>query len=111
MATRFQSAEDVAGEATRRSARVAVRMMASLREQNFSKFDVEVSDLSMDGFRCETHYRLLPDAIVWLTIPGFSPLESRVVWSNRNSYGCAFTQPLHIAVLDHVARMHPAPPR
>lgn len=107
MAAQFHNAEDVAGEASRRSERLSVRMTASLREQSFSKFDVLVSDLSMDGFRCETHYRLQPDAIVWLTIPGFAPLESRVVWANRNSYGCAFTQPLHVAVLEHVARLHP----
>lgn len=106
MATRFQNVEDVAGEASRRSERLSVRMTASLREQSFSKFDVEVSDLSIDGFRCETHYRLIPDSIVWLTIPGFAPLESRVVWAGRNAYGCAFTQPLHVAVMEHVARLH-----
>lgn len=111
MVIQFQNAEDVAGEASRRAKRLSVRMTASLREQSFSKFNVEVSDLSTDGFRCETHYRLTPNAIVWLTIPGFAPLESRVVWANHNSYGCAFMQPLHVAVMDHVARMHPASQR
>ena len=107
MASELHKPEDVAGEASRRSERRSIRMTASLREQNFSKFDVLVSDLSIDGFRCETHYRLVPDSIVWLTIPGFAPLESRVVWAGRHDYGCAFTHPLHVAVMEHVARMHP----
>lgn len=109
MASFLQAGDDFAVEAPRRAERVAVRMQASLREPSFSKFDVLVSDLSTDGFRCETHYRVAPNAIVWLSIPGLAPLESRVVWANRNSYGCAFTQPLHVAVMEHVARLHPRP--
>lgn len=109
MASFYQTGEDVALEAPRRAERIAVRMQASLREPSFSKFDVMVSDLSTDGFRCETHYRITPGTVVWLTIPGLSALESRVVWANGKAYGCAFTQPLHVAVMEHVARMHPAP--
>lgn len=107
MASFYQTGDDFEVDAPRRAERVSVRMQASLREQSFSKFDVLVSDLSTDGFRCETHYRVAPNAIVWLTIPGLAPLESRVVWSNGKAYGCAFTQPLHVAVMEHVARMHP----
>jgi hypothetical protein len=102
-----QTDDDFAVDAPRRAERVAVRLQASLRQQSFSKFDVLVSDLSTDGFRCETHYRVSPNSIVWLTIPGLSPLESHVVWANGKAYGCAFTQPLHVAVMEHVARMHP----
>ena len=110
MAGFYQTGDDFALDAPRRAERVAVRMQASLREQSFSKFDVLVSDLSTDGFRCETHYRVSANSIVWLTIPGLSPLESRVVWVNGKAYGCAFTQPLHVAVLEHVARMYPQAP-
>ncbi len=109
MAIFSQTGHDIAIDAPRRAERVSVRMQASLREQSFSKFDVLVSDLSTDGFRCETHYRVSPNSIVWLTIPGLSPLESRVVWANGKAYGCAFTRPLHIAVMEHIARMYPQP--
>lgn len=110
MAGFYQTGDDFAVEAPRRAERVTVRMQASLREPSFSKFDVLVSDLSTDGFRCETHYRVALESIVWLTIPGLAPLESRVVWASGQAYGCAFTQPLHVAVLEHVARMHPQAP-
>lgn len=109
MASTYQSCDGIDFEAPRRAERISVRMQASLREPSFTKFDVLVGDLSTDGFRCETHYRIAPGTIVWLTIPGLSALESRVVWANGNAYGCAFTQPLHVAVMEHVARMHPAP--
>jgi hypothetical protein len=102
-----QATAGTAIEAPRRAERIAVRMEASLRQPSFSKFDVLVSDLSTDGFKCETHYRVSPNATVWLTIPGLAPLESRVVWANGNAYGCSFTQPLHVAVMEHVARLHP----
>ena len=101
-----QTGDDFALEAPRRAERVPVRMQASLREQSYSKFDVLVSDLSTDGFRCETHYRVSPNALVWITLPGLSPLESRVVWAKGKSYGCIFARPLHIAVLEHMARRH-----
>ena len=110
MAGFYQTGDDFAVDAPRRAERVSVRMQASLREQSFSKFDVLVSDLSTDGFRCETHYRVSPNSLVWLTIPGLSPLECRVVWANGKAYGCAFTHPLHIAVLEHVARLYPQAP-
>lgn len=106
MASFYQGPVAAAFEAPRRAERVAVRMEASLRQPNFSKFDVLVSDLSTDGFRCETHFRVSPNTIVWLTIPGLAPLESRVVWANGNAYGCSFIHPLHVAVMEHVARRH-----
>lgn len=111
MAGFFQPGGNGVFEAPRRAARVAVRMEASLREPSCSKFDVLVSDLSTDGFRCETHYRVALNSIVWLSIPGLAPLESRVVWANGSAYGCAFTHPLHVAVMDHVARLHAQPER
>lgn len=107
MASFYQGPDGVLCEAPRRAARISVLMQASLREPSFSKFDVVVSDLSTDGFRCETHYRVSPNAVVWLTIPGLSPLESRVVWRNGNAYGCSFVHPLHVAVMEHIARLHP----
>jgi hypothetical protein len=106
MAHMDQSVEQAAEDA-RRDARVPVRMQASLREQSHTKFDVWISDLSAAGFRCESSSWLKPDTIVWLTIPGFAPIESVVVWRNGHISGCRFTTPLHVAVLEHVARLHP----
>jgi hypothetical protein len=47
---------------------------------------------------------LRPGSRIFITVPGIVPLEAAVAWRDGHSYGCAFVQPLHAAVLDHIAR-------
>ncbi len=86
----------------RRAERLDVRMKASLRESGCTKFNVEVLDMSVSGFRFETAYSIAPSSRVWLTIPGLTALEAIVAWQDRYRYGCYFVDPLHIAVFDHI---------
>jgi hypothetical protein len=86
----------------RRAERLDVHMKASLRESGCTKFNVEVLDMSVSGFRFETAYSIAPSSRVWLTIPGLAALEAIVAWQDRYRYGCYFVDPLHIAVFDHV---------
>ncbi len=79
---------------------------ASLREFGATKFSIDVRDLSISGFRCDTSFTLKTGGRVWLTIPGIEPLEAQVMWRDQFQYGFAFTSPLHPAVLDHVALQH-----
>ncbi|CAN5431228.1 hypothetical protein BH10PSE15_BH10PSE15_07970 [soil metagenome] len=69
------------------------------------KFDIDVTDLSRTGFQIETIDRITPGATIWLKIPGLAGLEATVNWSRRHCYGCAFVQPLHAAVFDHVVAL------
>ena len=78
-----------------------------MREAGGSRFDVEVEDLSVTGFRIDTIYRVPVGAQVFLTIPTFAALEAKVAWSNGKGYGCHFTQPLHPSVFDTIAARHP----
>jgi hypothetical protein len=82
--------------------RLDVRMRASLRESGCTKFNVDVLDMSVSGFRFETAYSIAPSSRVWLTIPGLTALEAIVAWQDRYRYGCYFVDPLHIAVFDHI---------
>ncbi|MEK6637972.1 MAG: PilZ domain-containing protein [Pseudomonadota bacterium] len=86
----------------RRTERLDVRMKASLRESGCTKFNVEVLDMSVSGFRFETAYSIAPSSRVWLTIPGLAAREAIVAWQDRYRYGCYFVDPLHIAVFDHI---------
>ena len=88
----------------RRADRFPLLINAALRELGSTKFNVDVRDLSVTGFRCETSFTLRIGARVWLTIPGLSPLESQTMWRDKYVYGFAFTAPLHPAVLDHLAK-------
>ncbi len=88
----------------RRADRFPLLIKAALREPGATRFSVDVRDLSVSGFRCETSFTLEIGARVWLTIPGLAPLEAQTMWHDKYVYGFAFTAPLHPAVLDHLAK-------
>ena len=88
----------------RRTLRLDVQVTAWLREQGSSfKFDVDIIDLSVAGFRFQTGARLLVGQHVFITIPGVVTLEAEIAWTERFIYGAAFERPLHTAVFDHIA--------
>ena len=86
----------------RRALRKNVKMRAHLRDRGQTRFEIEVTDLSLSGFRAETSFTLWPGTIVWLTLPGLAGLEAVVAWRDKFKYGCAFAKPLHPAVFDHI---------
>jgi len=87
--------------------RFDVRFAAGLREPGTSqRFSVDIIDLSVSGFRCETSFTLNPGQCVYITIPSLGALEAKVIRRNRFDYGCAFEHPLHPAVFDHIVRIH-----
>ena len=90
---------------SRNALRHPVLLHGTLRQRTSARFDISVTDLSCSGFLAETTHRLQPRDVVWLTIPGFSPLEAVVARSDGGSYGCAFARPLHPAVFDHIVAM------
>lgn len=94
----------------RYAARLDVRLEAVLRELGSSqRFDIDVEDLSLTGFRFTTSFRLNVGQLVSVTIPGLAALEARVAWVEKYSYGAAFDRALHVAVFDHlVARYRTA---
>jgi hypothetical protein len=89
---------------SRRADRFPLKIAAMLREPGSTKFSVDVRDLSVTGFRCETSFSIEIGKRVWLTLPGMAPLEALVMWHDKYVYGFAFTAPLHPAVLDHLAK-------
>ena len=93
----------------RRSERLDVQMAASLRARGTSKFEVDVHDMSVLGFRFDTVSKLNVGDRVWLTVPGLGALESTVMWRGSFHYGCAFAAPLHTAVFDHLLKQFRKP--
>ena len=91
----------------RRTMRLDVCFNAGLREPGSAhKFEVDVIDLSMTGFRFETSFTIKPGSMVFVTIPGMSTLEATVHWSRGFIYGAQFDHPLHTAVFDLIAARH-----
>lgn len=95
----------------RKEMRRAVHMTAQLRERGSPRFEVEIMDLSIGGFRGQTGLTLWPGTRVWITLPGLAALEAVVAWRDRYRFGCAFAGTLHPAVLDHLAARNRVPLR
>ena len=90
--------------AGRKSERVALEIGAGLRQRGGTGVNIQIMDLSTDGFRASTHLQLERGADVWLRLPGLEPYQARVMWAKGNFIGCAFERPLHPAVLDMIVK-------
>jgi hypothetical protein len=82
--------------------RIPLRIKAKLRYSGGQAFSVLVTDLSVAGFRCELTCGVRPPAICWLTLPGLSGWQAEVAWNDGCQVGCAFSNLLDQAVLDHI---------
>ncbi|MEP7348839.1 MAG: PilZ domain-containing protein [Sphingorhabdus sp.] len=93
---------------SRSHARGSVSIAADIREKGGGRNKISILDLSQTGFRMQCGMDIPDDRVIFLTIPGFSQLESRIAWRKDWIYGCKFIQPLHPAIYDHIVRTHPA---
>jgi hypothetical protein len=85
-----------------REDRVATNLRADVRLAGTSRIPAIIINLSTTGFylRCEEGLR--PGSQIWIRIGSLAPLMARVIWRDAYCAGCAFDQPLHPAILDHL---------
>jgi PilZ domain-containing protein len=86
----------------RKAERRIVNLAARLRDPGASVSEIEVVDLSTDGFQARGAAALEPGASVWLKLAGLEPQNSEVVWVEGDRAGCKFASPLHPATLELV---------
>lgn len=89
---------------SRRSSRLRVDMEAGLRKSGSKRVAVQVTDLSVDGFRVAAQFNLWPGSHVWLSLPGLEPRHAVVAWAKGDIAGLSFEEPLHPSVLTMVVR-------
>lgn len=82
--------------------RKPVRLIASIRERSATAHDAVISDLSCTGCQVSNIF-LRADRPVWVRFGSLAPIEGRVIWARSDLAGIRFNQPLHEAVLDHIA--------
>ena len=75
-----------------------------LRRPGESWFSSRITDLSVSGFRLQSFVKLSPGMEIWIMLPGFEGRNSTVLWSRAHESGCAFENPLHPAIFDHIVR-------
>ena len=86
----------------RRAMRRIVNLAAHLADPGASISDVEIVNLSTDGFMAQGEISLEPGATVWLKVEGLEPQNSRVVWVEDGKAGFEFSTPLHPGTLELV---------
>ncbi|MCC6482958.1 PilZ domain-containing protein [Sphingorhabdus sp.] len=95
------------GEA-RRHDRGHVDIVIDVRESGGGRHQAHIVDLSQSGCRIASATYLNENRHIFITLPGFTPLEAEVVWKIKDVYGCAFFQPLHPAIFDHIVAKYPS---
>lgn len=80
---------------SRGSERRLVNLAADLREPGSFLVDVEVCDLSCEGFGISGAFELEAGAVVWLKLPGFAPMKAETIWVDEGKAGCRLATPLY----------------
>lgn len=99
-ADRSGKRERVARMAERRPVEIAVKV----RRPGESWYSSRIRDVSVTGFRLQSFLKLFVGGELWIMLPGFEGRRARVLWTAAPQAGCAFEQPLHPAILDHIVR-------
>jgi hypothetical protein len=96
----------------RKAERRIVNLAARLREWGARMIDIEVMNLSTDGFMARTPVALEPGGYAWLKLPGLEPQNSRIVWIEEDKAGFEFVSPLHPATVSQLVESNRrAPPQ
>lgn len=96
-----------AEEDRRIALRAAVAIEADLRKPGRTSFKILIRDLSRTGCRAETLTKTHDGDRVWITLPGFAPIEGTIRWSNSRGFGAEWASPIHASVFDHIRSRFP----
>ena len=85
-----------AGNAGRRAERRAVEESARLRPNGWSSLEVEMIDVSEEGFRARCEARVPPGSGVTLDVAGIGPVDAQVEWQRDGEIGARFVAPIDL---------------
>ena len=83
----------------RKAERRVVNMAARLREPGAIVTDVEVRNLSTDGFMAQGDFSVETGTYVWLKLNGLEAMSCRTVWIDGDKAGFEFVNTLHPATV------------
>lgn len=93
----------------RKAERRIVNLAARLREPGASLIEVDIMNLSTDGFMAQC-VELEIGAYVWLKVAGLEPQACRVIWNEAGKAGFEFLNPLHSATIELLVVNNRKPP-
>lgn len=84
--------------------RVGVALLCQVRQGARPWKMARLEDLSPGGFRIAWLPDARPELPLRIRIPGIRLLSARVCWTRGGTVGCEFSEPLHVAVFEHIVR-------
>jgi hypothetical protein len=87
-----------------RSKRVGVVLICDVRQGTRPWKKARLEDLSREGFRIANFPDARAEIPLRVRIPGLQMLSARICWQRGGAVGCQFSEPLHVAVFEHIAR-------
>lgn len=84
--------------------RVGVSILCEVRQGTRPWKRVSLDDLSPGGFRIVRLPEARPEIPLRIRIPGMQLLTARICWVRGGAVGCEFSEPLHVAVFEHIVR-------
>ena len=90
------------------SSRAGVEILADVRQPGLGRVEAMINDISLTGFRMRCMTRLTVEKNIFMTLPSFTALESKLCWIEGDFYGCEFVNSLYPAVLDHIVSRYPS---
>lgn len=92
----------------RREPRWRVSLPCRLRWTTGLKLDAQVLDITSTGCRVALSGPEPRPGYLLLSFGNFNAFDAEIVWAKDGEAGLAFRPALHMAVLDHIVRSHPA---
>lgn len=87
-----------------RSIREPLILLCEVRQGTRPWRMVRLEDLSQSGFRIAWFPQASLELPLRIRIPGIQLLSAEVRWQDGAAIGCAFAEPLHVAVFEHLVR-------
>jgi hypothetical protein len=88
----------------RNAPRAGVTLICDVRQGSRPWTQARLEDLSPGGFRIARLASARLDLPLRIRIPGIQLLSAEIRWSRDGAVGCAFAEPLHVAVFEHIVR-------
>ncbi len=90
--------------ADRATPRAGVTIICDVRQGSRPWASARLEDISPGGFRIARLVGARQDLPLRIQIPGIQMLSADIRWIRDGAVGCAFAEPLHVAVFEHIVR-------
>lgn len=93
----------------RANPRFAFGLHCTIRVRAGQARPVKLIDVSLDGCRLESNFKLQQNDLAWLELGSLRGVAGTIMWSSEAFCGMQFSSPLHESILADLLRSQPTP--